>query len=178
MNVIVAKKPFKHKYGDLVCGFENVESEKYLETTSSKKPEGQVLPLCLIDPNPWHALSRLKINVDPIKVPYECPYTGYSFYSIIPSALISKDLEKNWGELIRTGRIACCSVDYVLDWEYHKSTFQERMFDLSEIEELLMGSGYTCGTRMNDGSHSKGSTIVNLDNGDMLWVHFWIWHNK
>ena len=184
-TVIPATNPYKPNCGDLVCGFDKPDSEQYLETWEHPKsgksfpfPEGQVLPLCLIDPHPWHAIDKLGIDAGAIRCPYECPYTRYTFHSIVPAALVSTDLEGKWGDIIRKPGVARHSHDYVLDWDYHKSMWKEKVFDLHEVGQAILGLGYTHGTGIWDGSGSKHSTVVNLDNGDKLWVYFWEWHNK
>ena len=176
IKVIHADKPYKPKNGDLVCGFDNEEVEKYLQDPGNNLPEGQVLPLCLIHPNTWQAVKLLDIDAKPICCRYECPYTNYEFYSIVPAVLVSTDLNAKWGKIVQ--KVARWTPDYVLDHEYHRETYKERVFDLNEIGKFLIGPGYTHGTHITDGSGSIINAIVNLDNGDFLYVYLLEWYNK
>ena len=159
----------------MLCGFTNKESCQYLEEADT--PLEQILPLTLINPNCWVALSNLEIDTEPIKVIYECPYTKYTSYSIVPVALVSTDLKGKWESIIRKG-ISLHTVEYLLDYEFHKNMWQKRILELTDIGKLLMGSGYTYLAGWNDGYGSKESFKINLDNGDFLWVYAWEWYNK
>ena len=178
IKVTPAFVPYEPDHGDLVCGFEQTGAEKYLETPLLSLPEGEVLPLCLIRPHPLKALDALEISWSHIKCPYLCPYTGYTYYSIMPAALVSTDLEGKWGALIRKPGVARHGHEYVLDHEFHRSMWKEKIFNLHDIGKAVLGLGYTSGTGINDGNSSIGQTVVNLDNGDKLWVYFHEWHNK
>ncbi len=112
---------------------------------------------------------ELGINPGGLRIRYKCPYTDYDFYGVVPVALISDDLKKY--------KIHG-NTDYWFDYEYHEQMWGDKRFELNNIQKLLLGSGYTLGTRVNDGSSSVRQTTVNLSNGDCLWVHFFEWHNK
>jgi len=177
IRVIPAKNPYKPKHGDLVCGFNKPSAEGYIETPTNELPEGQVMPLCLIDHHCWQASKRLDIDAAPIYAPYKCPYTKYEFFSIIPVALISTDLSGKWRKTV-VERRAGVDPDYVLDHEFNRHMWKDTVFDIQDIGKLMLGSGYTSMTSIYDGSRSMHRSKVNLDNGDTLWVYFWEWHNK
>mgnify|MGYP003974326559 FL=1 len=62
--------------------------------------------------------------------------------------------------------------------ECHRHPEFADIFKLSEIQEQMMGSGYTYGCNMNDGGHARIPAKVKLSNGDWLFVWFWEWYNK
>lgn len=170
---VISTNPYKPDHGDLVCEFNFPEMGKYLETPSKERfKDKQVLPLRLLSPNPWKALTELRIKAEAFHAPYECPYTGYTFYSIVPSALISDDLKGKYGFVNHWNK------DYLFDYEFQRDMFRDNILELGTIGDLILGSGYTEMTHVNDGSRSKLKSIINLDNGDKLYVHFWEWHNK
>jgi len=169
-----AERPYDPEYGDLVCLWDNKDANLYLETPTDP-PENEVLPLAVLHPNPWDALVYLDIDAKQIMVNYLCPYTKYASWAVVPVALCSEDLHGKYKERIekRFGR-----QDYWLDHEYHKEMWGDKRWQPSEIHRLMLGSGYTSGTRINDGSRSVDATRVWLSNGDYLWVYLNVWHNK
>lgn len=169
--VVKAVKPYKPDCGDLVCC---ATSAQYLETPPNKFPQEQVLPLAAIRPNPWMVLEYLGIDASLIRGTYECPYTGYDFYGVVPICLASEQLDKYCTEEMKQRGQA----DYWFDHAWHVHMMKDRRFDLTEVQRLLLGSGYTDMTGHHDGSGSKKQTKVNLENGDYLWVWFNEWHNK
>jgi len=195
-NIVPAQTPYIPDCGDLLCEMLKPESAKYLEVPSPEiRPkdieifsherhhepptDGEVLPLQLIEINTWEAIDRLRINAADIRATYECPYTNYECFALMPVCLISTDLEGKWGKLIRRRpRISRCDPDFVMDYDWHKHMHKDKRFYAHDVGKLLLGSGYTSGTLINDGSRELHQTIVNLDNGDKLWVYFWMWYNK
>jgi hypothetical protein len=172
VQVIPAKKRHKYDCGDLVCEFYQPDSGRYLEDNPCR--DGQIIPLGVFYPNPWDSLKVLEIDVTLIKIEYVCPYTDFHCFSIVPTALIRTNLEEKWGELVQK---KWGNSGYVLDHEWHKSAWGD-VCGLSDIARLLLGSGYTEGTHIHDGSRERKETTVRLSNGDAIWVHFWEWYNK
>lgn len=185
-TVVPAKNPWQPQHGELVICWCKPGSGTYIETPGPEVPnkqvspsehvyerpiEGQVLPLCLVSPNPWRALQILGIDTQEIMLPYTCPYTGLVFYGLVPSCLVSSDVGR-YADKIRYDK------DYILDHEYHREMWKDRVFDLQDVARVLLGTGYTHGTGINDGSRSLHQTKVNLSNGDYLWCYLWLWHNK
>lgn len=173
---VKAKNPYKPYYGDLVCEFFNEGMGEFFEV-SPKKPlkeykDWQVLPLRILNPNPWVALTELAIESKEIQAPYNCPYTNYVSQSVVPTALISTNLKGKYGYINHWNK------DYIFDYEFHKDNFRDNLFELGVFGELFLGSGYTDCTGVNDGSRSKFKSTVQLENGDKLFVHFWMWYNK
>jgi hypothetical protein len=182
IKILPTLKPYKPEIGDLILDWVKPEARKFLGTVPGRKKrekqavpkaEGdQVLPLRLLNPNPWKALEALGIDADEIKAKYECPYTEYDFYAIVPAALISSDLKGKYDHVQHWNK------DYLFDHEFHKDMFKEHITGLGEIGKLMLGSGWTSMTGVNDGSRSVITAIVNLDNGDQLLVYTWEWYNK
>jgi hypothetical protein len=56
--------------------------------------------------------------------------------------------------------------------------FKDRLFDLQDIQRIMMGTGYGTGFSIHDGSPGLRQTSVKLNNDDYLWVYFWMWYNK
>jgi hypothetical protein len=52
------------------------------------------------------------------------------------------------------------------------------IFELSNIQKLMMGSGYTYGCSMHDGDNARVPLKVKMSNGDWLFVWVWEWYNK
>lgn len=177
---ILANNPHVPKCGDLICDFDGTNTGKFLESAEEDKfnkfeyrfDDKQILPLALLNPNPFHSLTILNIDFNSILSSYSCPYTKYDFYSIVPTALISDDLAGKYGSIKHWNK------EYLFDYDWHKKMMGDRILELSEIGNLMLGSGYTGGTGFNDGHSSKHKTTVNLDNGDQLCVYFLEWHNK
>lgn len=178
VSIVAAEKPYIPENGDLLCDFGDAAHSRpsqYLETPLKAYPKGQVMPLGIIHPNPLQAATRLGIDTLPILSAYSCPYTGYEFWTIVPVAICSTNLKKKWGEAVRA---VYHSPELALDHDWHRRMHKDEIFELSDIGRLLLGSGYTSSTGINDGSRSRRQTAVRLSNGDMLWVHFWEWYNK
>jgi hypothetical protein len=175
-HVVTSKNPYTPRIGDLLCGFrKDAGVHLALEKFTGDLKDYQIIPLACLLPNPWQALGSLQIYVDEIKDIHDCPYTGYAYYSLVPTALLSKNLEQYEPPL------GVPFADYAMDAEWHlhmSGNKPERLVELTPIQKLLLGSGYTHGTRYLDGHGKTEEGVVNLDNGDLLWVHFWEWYNK
>lgn len=157
-------------HGDLPC----LQSTTYTYVQEPEWEENtQTLPLAVVNPNPWQALRDLDINADAIKSPYKCPYTEYTSFGIVPICLISANL-LNYIEAAERFKQA----DYWLDYQYHQDLWGDKLLAMTDIQKLLLGSGYTYATGWNDGTPQQVYGKVNLDNGDSLFVYYWEWYNK
>ncbi len=180
IKIVPAKKIYKPEIGDLILDWEKPDARKFLGVVEGRKKqekqatpkEGQILPLRLVHPNPWKALDAMSIDADGIKALYECPYTGYEFFAVIPAALISSDLAKKYNHVQHWNK------DYLFDHDWHKEMMKEHVTGLGEIGKLMIGSGWTRCTGVNDGSRSLITAVVDLDNEDQLLVYTWEWYNK
>lgn len=172
IKIIEQKKPYKPSNGDLVCDFYENRASKclvYEETPLIDK----IIPFAILYPNSWIAAKAFDIDTTPIQVPYKCPYTGYTHFAIIPSALIVN------GDVKVYAKVKHHAPEYILDLPWHQKMIQKKdLYELSAIQRILLGSGYTEGTHINDGNGSIITRQVMLDNGDALLVHTWEWYNK
>lgn len=181
VTVLPNSTEFSHPYGDLMFGktplFSRVESLRDMSFTKELSP----LLLSYVNAHPWDALFYME-NIDKaafskimIDSQYECPYTKRVYFSLIPTVIwtknaaqyLPKDLPSHLTEM------AC-------DNRWNLDQYEEELFDgeISTIQLLLLGSGYTTGTRMCDGSPSLEQVVMNLSNDDKLVFSAYIWHNK
>jgi hypothetical protein len=185
-TIIPAEKPYVPENGDLVCDFMRMEEQdpkpsrfleskqkKLLKKLSHEDINLQLLPLQMVHPNPWIALKLLRIDASDIKTAtYKCPYTDYLHYSIVPVTLISHDLAKNYANVRHWNK------DYLFDHTFTKHMFGSSILRIGAIGKMLLGSGWTLGTSVNDGSRGEISATIALNNGDKLFVQTWEWYNK
>jgi hypothetical protein len=163
---ILPLKPFNPDLGDILYGGDFISGHiKDKNILDLKK-----LPVCLYNEgNPWNVLpGRFKIsamNLE-VKVRYECPYTGNTFYWLVPYALILKEnsVEYYGGD----------KDQYPFDLEWWKNLFNHP----TQIMMSLLGHGYTEGTLPCDGGNSIELVTIDLDNGDQLLAFCWFWYNK
>ena len=170
-RVPLISKKNKRDIGDLILEWEKPFAIQYLGAPP-KVVKGQILPLRLLEPNPWKALEALAISAPEIKAPYKCPYTGYEFFAIIPAALISDDLKNKYTHVHHWNK------EYLFDHEWHREVFRNDVTSMGEIGKLMFGSGWTTGTGINDGSREIIETVIDLDNDDKLFAYTWKWYNK
>lgn len=130
----------------------------------------------LIHKNPWQALRDIAVHAEQLisGSSYCCPYTGYGHFGIVPNAILSKNPEQYRKQLVKTRGPDLAMLDF--DWVRKMCACSAN--EPSDIQKLLLGSGYTGGTLPCDGSGEIQVGYVCLSNGDMLRVHFWEWYNK
>ena len=150
--------------------------------------DNEILLVCHVDPNPMKAMDVLGIDKE-----FFCPrkdsYTGFEgVFGIIPTAVLSNDVNKY--------KLLCKPylpfLDLAFDQDFVKETCAgggrmlsgksdesyADIFELSDIQNLMMGRGYTYGCSMHDGHGSKIPAKVKMSNGDWLFVWVWEWYNK
>lgn len=169
IELVPAKKPYDEDIGDLVCDLVHSKASDYLENDPNLGTE-KIIPLCLINPNPWRAVQELDINARPLVAKYKCPYTNYEHFGVVPVALLLfNGGEKSYPKMFNS--------DFIFDWEWHKKMIRDRA-SVSPIQKILLGSGYSDFWRASDGHGEIKERKVMLDNGDGLLVAFWEWYNK
>lgn len=126
-----------------------------------------------INPNPWVSLEILEIDCDRFKkaCEYKDFYTGNVAFGALPVAILTKDASKY--------KTSCKKewLDGAFDHEWNRH-MHKQWWELSEIGKVLMGTGYTDGTTIMDGSGERVLLKAPLDNGDSLLVWCWEWYNK
>lgn len=170
MKVQKANPCYKPEIGDVLWN-----SRIFLEQVNQDLLFGdhwKVLPFYAVSMLPYKSLEFLGIDGKELEngCKYECPYTGYNHFGIVPIVLLYKDLSVYDLSQTRLGE------NYAKDSDWHRK--HEEWDCLTSISKSFLGPGYTHGTTILDGSGSIRKTTVGLDNGDRLLVHFWEWYNK
>lgn len=102
---------------------------------------------------------------------YECPFVeGNRYYWFVPNVILTDDIKK-YDEYI-THHLK--NIAYDMEWIKQKYNYNAR----GEIHDSLLGHGYTDGTLPIDGHGYIDLLDAELDNGDMVIGHGWIWYNK
>lgn len=169
IKFVHAKNPYKPDHADLICDFQNEGSSKYL--TLDQPTSEKTIPLSIVDPNPWTALAKLGIDYKQLCVRYECPYTHYEHFAIVPTALLVN------GNIEIYKKVNHFNPDFVLDWEWHLKMIPD-LLTIGKIGKILLGSGYTDMNNVFDGSGAIIQCRAVLDNGDMVHCYTWEWYNK
>jgi len=166
---------YKPKIGDILYG------EKWFESIKEVEDKLQAVLLGALAVNTWYVLEKLGVQVEDLKkeIEYTCPYLDHQFYWCMPVALCG-DIEKYRANAREAfGKMYA---DYSFDTSFinHAGGLGENpiKWELSDVTRLWMGSGYTVGTLISDGSRGRQRVSVPLDNGDWIMVETWEWYNK
>jgi hypothetical protein len=126
-----------------------------------------------LHPNPWVALEEFEIDCKEFAkaCEYEDCYTGNTSFAAVPVAILTDDTNKY--------RLSAKKewYDGAFDHEWNRQMHPD-WWKIGEIGKILMGTGYTSGTTIMDGSKSRIPLKAPLDNGDFLLVWCWEWYNK
>jgi len=169
-------KSLEIDFADILFNYTDFIREYSYEDVKSKK----VLLLDYFSPNTWKAIEKIEIldKEDFSKLKdmsiYECPYTDREYTSLIPTMIWTEDIEKYFnGKNYYFKDMAC-------DDDWNKSQYKEQIenINLSKIQKLMIGSGYTNCTLMSDGSTGLDKVFIDLDNGDILECVIYLWYNK
>jgi hypothetical protein len=187
IQIIEPKELYKPAIGDVLWGAAADWSScnpkdpmriagRSLNVLDGHEIESEIIYLPCIAPNFIAALKTLNIDSQFfIDISHEEPYTGFRVFPIAAIAVLTDNTGKYRETLESWGR---CDCGYALDSEWHKQMHKERVLDISEITRLMMGTGYTCGCSINDGSRKIKPAKLLLSNNDWLYVNFWEWYNK
>ncbi len=168
---------YEHPYGDLISNYEN-----YIrEFDYDEYQDLNILQLSYFDPNPWKAISKIyHLNQSSFKKllyksNYECPYTDRKYSALVPVAIFSNEIEKYFepNKYYWFKDMACDK-----EWNLKDINIASLDVEPTKFQQLILGSGYTIGTLISDGSNSILPVTVDLDNGDYLYCYSYIWHNK
>jgi len=185
IEIIKQAKPYQPKHGDILYGADflictlNDGPGMEIKTTLP-----QAFPLSRVNHLSWSALNILGINADSLRkwVNYKCPYMKQTYNWMVPFAVRSLDIKKYAPALEEHGfgepAQQFSRTNLILDWQYHADTVEDWRTVMTRFHSLMMGSGYTEGTRTTDGFGEQKQGFVELDNGDFLEVWFWEWYNN
>lgn len=168
---------------------------RFLQALPDPFPIGGFISLYNVTAHPFQALKVLGIEAADLKAEslYTCPYTNYDHFGIMPTAVLSENVEAYRPALEIRG--SNHGADFALDCDFHRSERTDKqivegetcdetgyhfsgLFELTSVQRSLLGTGYTVGTLMSDGHGAIKHGRIELDNGDWLFVHFWEWYNK
>jgi hypothetical protein len=205
VSLVEPAEPYKP-----VCGDVNWGAGRFLQPL----PDPLVFPgfivLTNVTAHPFHAMTALRIETADMMVEgtYQCPYTKYDHFGIVPTAVISENVEA-YRPALKHATGLPWDADFMLDHDFHRSNHTDEqlafgdtvllqdvhlsvgatlsqkayrefpgLFELTSIQKSLIGPGYTSGTLKTDGHGKIKTGKIELDNGDWLFVHFWEWYNK
>lgn len=172
--------------GDILSPFDGWEKtqtgggwySKPDEMVISKTP---YLPLSHINPNPWKALEQAGVNTAEFRdhLKYKCPYTDLTFYWSIPIAILaSEESIKQWidkSKMQEWRKQLCRDPGWIKKFS---PLAGKGGFKFTRIQRSMLGTGYTEGTRIQDGEGYLYDACVAISNGDLLASKVWIWFNK
>jgi hypothetical protein len=169
---------YEHDYGDLIGDY----AQYIREFSKDDLKDLNILNLSYFSPNTWKAVLNNPVFDNDVfqkikkLTTYDCPYTNNHYTSLIPISIWSKNVEKYFStENFHWFKEMACDKDWNLK-DIELSSFEQ--VELSDIHKLLLGSGYTSGTLMSDGSNSIVPVLIDLDNGDLMYAATFVWHNK
>ena len=167
ITLVKAKKPYKHKIGDILFGNEYLENIN-LEDLKKKKYV--------------YAFSNRRLNSELKKeffeyFKYECPFIdGNRYFWFYPSFVFTdtpdeKDIMHQFMEDDNGGWRAdkLKEIEEFDEYSIHNQFWAEKFY---------MGHGYTSYTLPSDGSNNKDVVMVRLNNDDILVGQTWVWFNK
>lgn len=135
----------------------------------------EIIPLNVIHPNPFVSLRWLGIDTNYFSnSAHNDPYTGARVYGVVPCALLTNN-PKQYEPTLKES--SCPFPDMVLDTDFIRSICGD-ILEISEVQLLYMGSGYTQGCSHFDGIKQRKTAKLKLSNNDWLFVYFWEWFNK
>lgn len=122
--------------------------------------------------NPWRCLEG-RIETEPFQTElrYHCPYSGYAHFWAVPVAILTDHVTRY--KLSHEVKWADVAFDH--DWVRHRN---KQPFNLEVVQEVLMGSGYTAGTTVENGVSNRIMLGGTMDNHDLLLCWVWEWFNK
>jgi len=132
------------------------------------------ISLSNVSKNPYEALKILDIDAVELKEAsrYQCCYLEQTFYSVVPTWLITKNANKYAFFDKHYMRDMYSDQQWMMQtWNYyHKS--------LGRFEKVMLGPGYTDFFMTHDGSSDGYDALLKLSNGDFVMVAIWHWYNK
>lgn len=125
----------------------------------------------------FKAIKSLKLNEDFWEqFKYECPFTGFTHLSLIPSYVCVKDVSK-LVDIIPSWQLNMIE-DKKFMYSIFKDAFQGGDFILSKLQTIMMGAHYTEGTYPSDGSSYTYDVVLEEENGMLVICKLALWYNK
>ena len=172
MQILKPKTPWAPPLGDIhSAAHVYVQDELQEEDKSSN-----ILLLRNITPNTWRALTNLGISHTIFKeaTVYTDIYTETQAFYMVPTMILCKDpwffYHKGFGPKDEI------YVQMQFNSEFAKKNHAP--WEISEVESLLMGSGYQLGTFPDDGDHERILVKIPMDHNNTLVCWSWLWFNK
>lgn len=121
-------------------------------------------------------LNNVEVLVDSSQ--YDCPYTEYTHYGLIPVLITTDDPTKYLVKMPEWLREAAADKEWNRP-KFDLSDEQELQENyLTSINTILLGSGYTTMTIISDGSNYTEPMVLELENGDNILCFGKVWYNK
>jgi hypothetical protein len=169
--------PYKPEIGDILSG-----GEYLVRQVANKEKLENYLWVATFGNNPWHAIERLGIDSKELKEAfrYKCPFTDNIYYHFVPVALVIKNGVDQYRKKFEedNGSKDSNYNDFLFDLEWTKRMSGGVLPEANTIQMAFLGHGYTDGTLPSDGAGDFVNVLIELDNGDFLFGHCWIWYNK
>jgi hypothetical protein len=152
-------------------------NNKYFVTVPKEYyKDKKFVPLYPFSPNPWKALSNLKILTSPLSddLKYKCPFSENVYYRAVPILLFSENSEKIINDSKIFYKCLYLNQEWLVDTYFStKGTFQE-----TKITKSFLGHGYSFENLPHDGFSEYNDFLVFLNNGDAIGFKVQIWYNN
>ena len=134
--------------------------------------------LCYVDPNPWDAIERLGIGLDPLKhdASYICVTTRRRYCAVLPEFIITDEIERYLPFVMHPYE------EMAADMRWVRETVQPLESGPSDLRDALslclLGTGRPYPLLTHNGHPDLARASVRLSNGDDLVVTHYEWFNK
>lgn len=181
INFIAPAKPYGDQWYPFYIGTFRDMIREYKEKEFHNQ---NMLNLCYINYNPWHAVIQLaklgvfdRAAVDALRdsSEYECPLTNKQFHALMPVAIFGDNIEQYFPQEPKPW-----FYEMAVDKSWNvKNDHSHLNFDVtSTIWRCILGPGYTYGTLPDDGSPDTFPVVLDLSNGDKMVAIANAWYNK
>jgi hypothetical protein len=178
VDIVMAVERVKLQIGDHLFGGEYLR-ERPAALIETCNP----MHLSYFGYNPFHALEKAGIHwksMQPFKeatVNFDDPYNRHAqYHGVVPDMILTNDPSaydmKN-----------AFYPEMAADTAWNRDRYRDYVggdetAHPPQWARMLMGSGYTSGTRPSDGYGAIEHGYVGLSNGDYLRCYVWEWYNK
>lgn len=168
IQVLHTKKAYGPDLGDLLQLHEYIAG-----VVGPKDILKQQIHLKRLGCDPWRVLQKLNVDCEDLKqksVYEDYMIEGNKYYWFLPHILESDDVSKYKNDIPES------LFGYATDSTFFSIDFNE--CEVSIIDQVLLGHGYTLCTLPSDGSPELEWMYVELSNGDRIIGPGWMWYNK